>query len=141
MNYNSLVKILSLKDTNKIPEVHVIIDTLIEEAMDVILRDGTILKFKEWGLGLYYYDMTSNDVQDSDKTITTITPYSLLSTVTENKEFYTRVDIEGLDREIRYQLLLGWTPMSDFTTYVNNKLLLNCRITVDDIDISDHIYG
>ena len=70
-----------------------IIDTLIEEDMDVIMRDGTILKFKEWGLGLYYYDMTSTYVQESAKTNATINPYYLLSTVTNNKESYTHDDI------------------------------------------------
>ena len=65
-------------------------DKLIEKAMNVILRDGAVSKFKEFGLGLYYYDMTSTDVQDSAKTNTTITLFYLLSNITKNNECYTR---------------------------------------------------
>ena len=97
----------------------------IEKAMNMILGDGTVFKFKECGSGLYYYDMGSTDVQDSAKNNAMITPYYLLSTVTKNKELYTHVDIEGADRAIRYQGILGWPAISDFKTFVNSNLLLN----------------
>ena len=38
-----------------------------------------------------------------DHNISKSTPCYLLSTVTDNKEFYTRADIGGADRAIRYQ--------------------------------------
>ena len=58
----------------------------------------------------------------------------MLSTVAENKEFYRRADNEGGDRVRIYQGLLSWPETSDFKTYVNNNLLLNCSITVDGIN-------
>ena len=79
--------------------------------------------------------------QNSAKTKAIITPYPLLSTVTENREFYTRADIEGVDRERRYQGLLGWPSTSYFKTYVNKNLILNCNINVDNINISENMYG
>ena len=85
VNYNSLATILSLKYVNKIIGVRVTMDTSIEKAMHVILSDVTVFKFKEYGSGLYYYDMASTDDQNSAKTNATINPSSLLSTVTENK--------------------------------------------------------
>ena len=75
--------------------------------MNLILRDETVFNFKECVSGLYYYDMTSNDVKDSDKANSKFTPYYLLLTVTKSKEFYTRANIEGVDRSRRYQGLLG----------------------------------
>ena len=81
--------------------------TSTEKAMDVIMSDVPVLNFKECGSGLYSYDMASTDDQNSAKTNVSITPYPLLSTVIENKEFYTRNDIEGADRAIIYQELLG----------------------------------
>ena len=81
------------------------------------------------------------DVQDSDKTNTQTTLYSLLSTVTDNKSYYMCADIEGADRARIYQGLLGWPETSVFKTYVNNNLLLNCSITMEDINRADHIYG
>ena len=60
-------------------------DTFIEKAMNIILRDGTIFTFDKHVLGLYYYYMEITDVWDSAKTNTKITPYSLLSIVTYNK--------------------------------------------------------
>ena len=74
VNENYLEKLISLKYVNNIPEMRMHMYKSIEKAMNVILRDGTVLKFKECGLGLYYYDMASTDVQDSAKTNTTITP-------------------------------------------------------------------
>ena len=70
---------------NNILGVRVTMDTSIEKAMTMILKDGTFFKFKECGSGLYYYVMESIDVQDSAKTNATITPSSMLSTATKNK--------------------------------------------------------
>ena len=47
MNDNSLVKIIPLKYVKNIPGVRVNMDTLIEKAMNVIMRDETVFKFKE----------------------------------------------------------------------------------------------
>ena len=67
MNDNSLATIISLKDVNSITGMRVTMDTSIEKDMHVVLRDGTVLKSKEFVLGLYYYDMASTNAHDSDK--------------------------------------------------------------------------
>ena len=77
-------------------------DTSIEKYMNMIMSDGTVFKFKECGSGLYYQYMAINDEQNNAKTNAKITPYSMLSTVTYNKEYYKRADIEGEDRARRY---------------------------------------
>ena len=78
MKNNSLSTILSLKDVSNISGLRMTMDTSIEKVINVVLSDGTVLKFKEYGLGLYYYDVASTDDHNSAKII----PYSLLSTVT-----------------------------------------------------------
>ena len=115
--------------------------TSIEKAMKLIMIYGTIFKFKECISGLYYYDMTSTDEHNSAKTNVSITPYSLLSTVTKNKQFYTYADIEGEDRARIYHRPLDLPATSTFKTYVNNNLLLNCNITGDDKNRAENIYG
>ena len=60
-------------------------DTSIEKAMNIILSDGKVFKFKECGSRLYYYDMVITYDQNSAKTNATINPYSLLSNATKNK--------------------------------------------------------
>ena len=50
-------------------------------------------------------------------------------------------DIEISDRARRYKGLLSWSETSAFNTYVDNKLLIDCKIDVEDIDRDDHIYG
>ena len=116
-------------------------DILIEKAMNEIIMDEKKFEFKEFGSELYYYNMAINHVHNSAKTNTTTTPYSLLLNVTDNKGFYIRADIKGLDRELRYHGLLGCPETSYFKTYVGNKLLLNCNINVNDINRSEHING
>ena len=59
VNNNSLAEILSLKDANNIPGVSATMDTSTEKAVNVILKYGTVFKFKECQSGLNYYDMAS----------------------------------------------------------------------------------
>ena len=74
----------------------------------MILSDGTVFKFKKGGSGLYYYDMAGTGEHISAKTNATITLYSMLLTVTKNKQFNTRANIEGSDRARIYRVPLGW---------------------------------
>ena len=51
VNDNSLAIILSLKDVSNNPGVHVTMDTLIDKAMNDIMKDGTVLRSRDvyWG--------------------------------------------------------------------------------------------
>ena len=84
--------------------------------------------------------MTSTDVQNSTKNNSKIISYSLLSTITENKEFNIRANIEGSNIARIYQGLLGWLDTINFRNYVNNNLLIKCNIAVSDTNRYDHIY-
>ena len=73
------------KYVNNIQGVRVTMDISIKKAMNVILKDGKVFKFKECGSGLYFYDIMITDKKKSVKTNSTFTSYCLLSTVTKNK--------------------------------------------------------
>lgn len=45
-----------------------------------------------------------------------------------------------MDRARIYQGILGWPATSAFKTYVNNNLILNCSITVYDLNIAEDMY-
>ena len=60
-------------------------DTLIDKAMNLIMRYGTVFKFKSYGSGLFYYDIEGTDMQDSAKNKVTNNRYFLLSALTENR--------------------------------------------------------
>ena len=62
VNENSLTTILYVKDMRNIPGVIVTMDTMIQKDMKKITRDGMVFKFKEFGSGLYCYDMASTYV-------------------------------------------------------------------------------
>ena len=51
VNYNSLAIVFSLKDMNNIPGGRVTMDTLIDKAMSMIMRYGTVFKLKEYESG------------------------------------------------------------------------------------------
>ena len=72
VNNNYLATIISLKYVTNMSGVCVTMDILIEKAVNVVMRDGTVFKFKKCGLVLYYYDMASTDDHNSSK----ITPTS-----------------------------------------------------------------
>ena len=46
-----------------------------------------------------------------------------------------------MDKARKYQGLLGWPETSAFKTYVLKNLLVNCNITVVDINRADNLYG
>ena len=74
MNNNYTATILSLKYVNNIPGVRMNMDKSTEKAMNIIMSDRTVLKFNLCVSGLYYYDMASNDDNNSAKTNTIISP-------------------------------------------------------------------
>ncbi len=93
-NPDSLANILSMAEVRKV--CRITMDTSVEPAMSVHRRDGSIMKFNEYKSGLYYFDTaapTSPNYTSFDVNV-----YSFLHTVEQNKQAYTRREIEGADR-------------------------------------------
>jgi len=39
------------------------------------------------------------------------------------------------------QAILGWSSKADLKRYVKNNLIVNCPVTIDDINRAEAIYG
>ena len=134
-NPDSMANILSLSDIANIEGVRITMDTDIDRAIQLHYRNET-LSFRECIDGLYYWDSSS-------KTKLPVTNYStsFAQTVTNNKTYYSRREIQGADRARALQATLGWPSTSTFLRIINNNLIHNSTITADDIKRAEHIYG
>ena len=70
-----------------------------------------------------------------------LSDYSLLTTVSENKEYFSPQEIKGADLSRKFQEHLFFPGPNTFKHYVNNNLINNCKITADDINRGELIYG
>ena len=70
-------------------------DTSVEAALCVRRFDGSIMKFIEYGLGLYYHDAAAAVQPNSNENVI---DYSFVSTVANNKAQFPRRDIEEADK-------------------------------------------
>jgi hypothetical protein len=139
-NPNSLANILSMAAVRKI--CRITMDTSVEAAMHVHRKDGTIMTFKEYRSGLYYYDAsTKNSGHNNNLTSTNVDAYLLLNTVAANKASFTQREIEGADRARALYRKLGHPSEQEFSTILKNNLIRNCPITDDDAKRALHIYG
>jgi hypothetical protein len=133
-NADSMANILAIKDVASIPGVRLTMDSSKERAIIVEYGDE-LLKFDECQDGLYFYDTNKNKPKPA------VTNYSMLQTVADNKDFFSANEIQGADRARKIQQQIGWPSTSHFKSIVSKQLLLNCNITIDDINRAELIYG
>ena len=136
---DSLATILSMKLVTEIPGARVTMDTGLNNNIHVILKDGKVFEFVQHHNGLYFFD-TNNPVPIS-KPKSELSNYSLLTTVSENKEFFSSQEIKGADLSRKFQEYLFFPGPNTFKHYVNDNLITNCEITADDINRGEIIYG
>ena len=92
-NPNSLANIFSLAAVRKLRCITM--DTSVEAALCVHRSDGSIMKFIEYGSGLYYHDAAAAVQPNSNEKVI---DYSFVSTVANNKAQFPRREIEGADK-------------------------------------------
>ena len=80
---NSMENIVSMKTVTGNKGVRITLDTKQDNGITLTLADGYVLEFKPHANGLYYIDI--NYVKSSDIHKQTVTNYSLLQTVENNK--------------------------------------------------------
>ena len=102
--------------------------------MLVHVGPATILVFKQCGSGLYYHD-TAN------QTSSAVIDYSFLSTVSQNKEYFSRAEIEGADQARILQDNISWPSTDDFKHYISSNQLGNCTVTNDNVTRAEAIDG
>jgi hypothetical protein len=101
----------------------------------VHVRPDIILRFQQCGSGLYYYDTAANENNSN------VISYSFLSTVRNNKDYFNRQEIEGADKARILQSNIGWPSTKDMQHYIASNLIVNCNVTVDDVNRAEAIYG
>ena len=140
-NEDSLANIVSLSDVASMPGARVTMDTDKERAILLHYNDS-VVRFEECGDGLYYVNASELLNHYNKHTVTNYSePFSFTQTVSSNKSFFTKSDIEGADRARYLQSVLGWPSDTTFQTIIQNNQLLNCKTTTDDITRAKTIYG
>jgi Reverse transcriptase (RNA-dependent DNA polymerase)/Zinc knuckle len=135
-NPKSLANILSMAEVRKV--CRITMDTSLEAAMHVHRKDGTIMTFKEYTSGLYFFD---TGTPSPPNTYSPGHDYLFLNTVAANKQRYTRHEIEGADKARALYRKIGRPSEKDFTHILQNNLIRNCPITADDARRALRIYG
>jgi hypothetical protein len=135
-NPASLANILSMSAVSKV--CRITMDTSVENALHVHRANGTIMTFKEFKSGLYYYDAAA--VQDNHSS-QQVDAYLFLNTVASKKAQYTRREIEGAENARKLHRLIGDPSEKDYDDILQNNRVRNCPLTADDAKRALNIWG
>ena len=141
-NDNSIANIISLSDIANMDGAKLTMDTSVECAINVHV--GDLIQFKECADGLYYYDTKAPCHANSNPNNTMhVTNYStsLVQTVHNNKQLYSKSNVQGADRARMLQEQLGWPSNTTFTRIINNNLVHNSSVTIHDALLAQKNYG
>ena len=148
MHYNqdSIANVLSLKSVASIPGVRVTMDSGVERAIMVELPEkGRVIKFVECTDGLYYHDTknSSNVVNPYPNFVDSndVHVNLFMNTITNNKLGYNKKQIDRAIKARQLHQELGWPSTQDLKKYIKTNYLKNCKVTVDDVDRAELIYG
>ena len=136
-----MANIVAIKDMAYVPGVQINMDSSKE--LEITMEyQGIIYKFKECQDRLYYYETADkNSISGAtNRHNAPITPYSFLSSVKDNKSYFSRNEIEGENYAIKVQQIIGCTSNSNFNYIIKKKLINNCNVTINDINHSKLIY-
>ena len=130
VNPDSMANILSLQDVSK--KFRVTMDTSEEMSMLVHHDPGKAYKFNSCGNGLFHMNMKDPQVVPV-KVNNIVNPYSFLSTVASNKEYFTLAEIEGADEARDLQHLINWPADQYLIDQLKNNRIRNCPILPEDV--------
>jgi hypothetical protein len=97
-----------------------------------VLTNEGIMEFKPIARGLHYYN-----VSDASSNIELM----LVNTVRENFEGYSRHEVKKAKEAQRIQDMIANPTEREFAGMVRDQLLINCPVTVRDIDNANRIFG
>ena len=135
-NPASMANILSLAHVTSV--CRVTMDSDVENALLLHRKDGSIMKFSEMSSGLYYYDATRKRNSNSNESLTN---YTFLNTVHNNKKNFTRREIQGADNARELMRKIGRPSQATFETVLSQNQIINCPVTVADAKRAAFIYG
>ncbi len=129
-NPECLVNIISLDLLQA--KYHTTFDSEKKNAFTVKVSDVLTITFEGFGSGLYFVNLN---------TPVNAYPLSLLNTVTENKQFFNRREIEGAEAARAQQGQIGWPSDLEYYEIIRDNLLTNSKATLDDLRRAEHIFG
>ena len=111
-------------------EFDVFMDTQIDNAFYVFNGEGTHMHYRRYPSGLYCYD-----IEESAE------PFSLLSTVEENRNNFSAIDVKRADlaRDIQNRLCLP--SDCNLAAALEDGTIQECGITRQSVRIANEIYG
>jgi hypothetical protein len=118
-NPDSLANIFSLAAVCKL--CRITMDTSVEAALCVHRSDGSIMKFIEYGLGLYYHDAAAAVQPNSNENVI---DYA------NNKAQFPRRKIEGADKARALYGKIGRPSQPQFEQILAKNLIRNCPVTL-----------
>ena len=128
-NPNFLANIISLDLLQR--KYHTTFDSASKNAFKVEVSDSVTITFEGFGSGLYLFNLNTP----------TAYPISLLNTVQENKQFFSRREIEGAEAAREQQGQIGWPSDQEYHEIIRDNLLKNSKATLDDLRRAEHIFG
>ena len=129
-NPECLVNIISLDLLQR--KYHTTFDSEKKNAFKVEVSDTLTITFEGFGSRLYFFNLN---------TPVTAYPFSLLNTVKENKQFFSRREVEGAEAAREQQGQIGWPSDQEYHDIVRDNLLKNSKATLDDLRRAEHIIG
>lgn len=94
--------------------------------------------FTEFHSGLYYHDTLA---PAGHKNSASVTNYTLLNTVTNNKSLFMHCTVEGADKARELYQKIGWPSQKFFQEILSKRMIHNCPITPKDAKCALIIYG
>jgi hypothetical protein len=134
-NPDSIANILSLADVRKVCQVT--LDTSDKPTICVHRLGGSIMKFVEHASGLYVYDSAVRKRSNSEN----VNAYTMVSTVADQKQMFSRRQIEAADTARELYQKLGRPDEVEFYSILTKNLIRNCPVTPDNARRASHIYG
>ena len=97
-------------------------------------KEGEVIKFLACKDGLYYHDVSTknkskasvNSYSQPKNNVDDIKSLMLVSTVNNNKVFYTKKQIKSADDAKDIQKELGWPSTQLFINMLSSNFFLNC---------------
>ena len=123
-------------------------DSAVEDAFNVH-TDAGIVKFKGTDEGLYAYEpgpryrksvAKANKRSPRRKSSNTKMNH-MVSTVKENRLGYTQREFDNAKRARKLYHILGCPSTQNYKHIIRQKIIKNCPVTIEDINIAEKIFG
>ena len=128
---NGIANVLSLKNVRQ--SSRVTYDSDQGNSFAVHRPDGTVRNFVMSQSGLFYLDIQLPP--------TPAVGTSLVQTVKENMQQYSKKDVRMAKLARALQKAINRPSLPDFLAILDNKLILNCPVTRKDAIAAEHIFG